>query len=245
VTAPALITATIITRNEEERIAGAITSLACCDEVVVIDSESTDRTREIAAAHGARVVIRPWGGYSAQKNFAAEVAAFDWILSIDADERLSAELAAEITAWKSNPTGYGGSMPRRAFYLGRWIRHSGWYPDRKVRLYNRTNARWSGQIHEALETAGPPTPFAADLLHIPYRDWSEHIQRIDRYTRLAAASAKAAGKTGSYARLALAPALSFLKSYVLRAGFLDGWRGAAIAYASARYVFLRELRILR
>src|SRR5262249_29446528 len=132
------ITGTIITFNEESRIAEAIASLACCDEVVVVDSDSTDRTREIAEQAGARGIRRNWKGYSDQKNFAAEQAQHDWILSVDADERVSIELADEIVKWKKSgtavPSAAAFSMPRLVFYLGRWIKHSGWYPDRKIRL---------------------------------------------------------------------------------------------------------------
>jgi glycosyltransferase involved in cell wall biosynthesis len=240
------ITGAIITHNEENRIAEAISSLSCCDEVLVVDSGSTVRTREIAERCGARVLTRAWDGYSGQKNFAAAEARHDWILSLDADERVSAELAGEIAQWKRSAEGAGGSMPRRVFYLGAWIRHSGWYPDRKLRLYDRRRGRWRGDfVHETLEIDGPIVPFAADLLHFPYRSWEDHRQRIDRYTKLAAEAARKNGKRGNVLRLVLAPPLIFLKAFVLRAGFLDGWRGMLIASAGARYVFLRELRILR
>ena len=240
------ITGTIITHNEEGRIAEAISSLSCCDEVLVVDSGSTDRTCEIAARCGARVLSRAWDGYSRQKNFAAGEARHDWILSIDADERLSAELAGEIAQWRHSGQGAGGSMPRRVFYLGAWIRHSGWYPDRKLRLYDRRRGRWSGDfVHEALDVEGTIVRFSGDLLHFPYLDWKDHIQRIDRYTKLAAEAARANGKPGNVLRLLVAPPFTFLKAFVLRAGFLDGWRGALIAAAGARYVFQRELRILR
>ena len=241
------ITATIITRDEEAHIAGAIASLPCCDEVLVVDSGSTDGTREIAERCGARVIVREWDGYSNQKNFAASEARHDWILSLDADERLSVELANEIMKWKaSGETAAAVSMPRRAYYFGAWIRHSGWYPDRKVRLYDRRRAHWIGDyVHEALEVAGSIVPFRGDILHFPYQDWPDHLRRIDRYTRLAADGALASGKKGSYFRLIFGLPLSFLRTFVLRAGFLDGWRGAVIAAAGARYVFMRELRILR
>src|SRR5688500_12033785 len=137
VTSPIKLTGIIITHNEENRIAGAVLSLCCCDEVLVVDSNSTDRTREIAAGCGARVIVHAWEGYSAQKNFAAAEATHDWILSLDADERVTIELANDILRWKKSPEGAGASMPRRAFYLGKWIAHSGWYPDRKLRLYDR------------------------------------------------------------------------------------------------------------
>jgi glycosyltransferase involved in cell wall biosynthesis len=240
------ITATIITYNEQDHIAQAIASLSCCDEVLVVDSGSTDRTLEIAAEHGARVLSRNWEGYSSQKNFAAKEARHDWILSVDADEQLSAELSGEILKWKQSPAGAAGSMPRRSNYFGRWIRHSGWYPDRKIRLYDRRCARWRGDfVHEALEVDGTVTPLSGDLLHFPYRNWKDHMNRIDRYTRLAADAARSSGTKGRFLKLLIAPPLSFFKAFVLRGGFIDGWRGALIAYAAARYVFLRELRILR
>ena len=237
----------IITHNEERRIAEAIASLSCCDEVIVVDSGSTDRTREIAERCGARVVVRPWDGYSRQKNFAAAEAQHNWILSLDADERVSIELANAIRQWKQAPNGAAAaSMPRRAYYLGKWIGHSGWYPDRKIRLYDRRKARWKGDyVHEALDVMGTIYPLEGDLLHFPYADWPDHVQRIDRYTRLAADGARAAGKRGNVLRLLFAPPLTFIKAFILRAGFLDGWRGLLIAVAGARYVFLREFRILR
>ena len=244
------ISATIITYNEEDRIAGAIASLSCCDDVLVVDSESTDRTREIAERCGARVILRQWHGYSRQKNFAATEAAYDWILSIDADERVSAELSNDIVAWKAMDRGPNGpaafSMPRRVFYFGAWIGHSGWYPDRKVRLYDRRRGQWSGDfVHEALEVNGGISRFSGDLLHFPYRSWDEQMQRANRYTQLAAGAAKQSGQAGSPLRLLCGPPVSFIQTFILRGGFLDGWRGAAIAYAGARYVFIRELRILR
>jgi len=241
------ITAIIITRNEENRIAEAIASLACCDEVLVIDAESTDRTREIATACGARVMARPWQGFANQKNFGAEQARHDWILSVDADERPSIELANEIMAWKQRPPDSAArTMPRRAMYLGAWIRHSGWYPDRKTRLFDRRVARWHGDgVHESMVVGGTVAPFQGDLLHFPYRNWGDQVQRIDRYTQIASDAAHASGKRGNPLMLVAAPPMSFLRTFILRLGFLDGWRGAVIAYAAARYVFLRELRILR
>jgi glycosyltransferase involved in cell wall biosynthesis len=241
------ITATIITLNEEARIAEAIASLSCCDEVLVLDGGSQDRTREIAHERGARVIEHPWGGYSKQKNFAAEQASNDWILSIDADERLSMELADEIVEWKrgrARPLA-AVAMPRRAFYLGKWINHSGWRPDRKTRLYDRRYCRWEGVVHEWLRVDGQVGNFRGDLLHFPYRDWNDHVARIERYAELAAQAARFDGRRGSVLQLAFGPPLAFAKAFFLRAGFLDGWRGLAIAYMAARYVFRRQFRILR
>jgi len=243
------ITATIITLNEEDHIAEALASLACCDEIVVVDSGSTDRTREIASNRGVRVMTRTWQGYSPQKNFAADQASNDWILSIDADERLSIELADEIARWKKlvaiDPTVGAYSMPRRTFYLGKWIKHSGWYPDRKVRLYNRRHSHWEGTIHEDLKVDGSVERFSGDLLHFPFNDWEDQKLKIDKYTKLAAHEARTRGARGNIFSLVLGPPAAFIKSFFLRAGFLDGLHGFTIACTGARYVFLRQLRILR
>src|SRR5678815_2696246 len=187
------ISAIIITRNEERHIAEAISSLSCCDEIVVVDSESTDRTREIAEQGGARVIVHSWEGFARQKNFGAEQASHDWILSIDADERPSIELANEIMEWKRLPEqATAMSMPRRVMYLGAWIGRSGWYPDRKTRLFNRRSAQWQGDgVHESILVQGPVGQFRGDLLHYPCRNWADHLLRIDRYTRLAADAARA------------------------------------------------------
>jgi glycosyltransferase involved in cell wall biosynthesis len=241
------ISAIIISFNEENNIAEAIASLPFCDEVIVVDSGSTDRTCEIATASGARVIVHDWSGYTNQKNFAAGQVSNDWIFSLDADERVSMELADELVRWKKNPTDVSAmAMPRRAFYLGKWINHSGWYPDRKIRLYNRRHSRWIGDfVHERLQVDGRVGRFQGDLLHFPYREWQDHIERINRYTQLAADAARAGGRGANLLKLVLGPPLVFLKSSIVHAGFLDGWRGFAIAYMAARYVLQREFRILR
>jgi glycosyltransferase involved in cell wall biosynthesis len=195
------------------------------------------------------VITHPWEGYSRQKNFAAAQASHDWILSIDADERLSMELADEIAQWKRNPErdipALAFSMARRAFYLGKWINHSGWYPDRKVRLYDRRHCRWEGTVHEDLAIHGDLLELHGDLLHFPFTNWEHQKTKIDEYTKLAAKNARSRDIPRNAFSLIFGPPLIFVKNFVLRAGFLDGWRGGVIAYAGARYVFLRSLRILR
>src|SRR5918993_1232701 len=171
------ISATIIARDEERNIARAIESLRCCDEIIVVDSGSTDATMEIAANHGARVVEIPWRGYAAQKNSAAEIATHEWVLSIDADEALSEALEGDIWLLKKNgPKHDAYTMPRMAQYLGRWILHSGWYPDRKVRLYDRRKARWVGDyVHESVQVDGSIGHLESDLLHFTCDSLSEHL----------------------------------------------------------------------
>ena len=182
------ISATIITCDEERNVARAIESLRCCDEIVVVDSGSLDRTAEIAANLGARVIESPWRGYAQQKNLAAERSQHDWILSIDADEALSEALEGEIWQIKKNGPRFDAyTMPRLAQYLGRWILHSGWYPDRKVRLYNRRKARWVGDyVHESVHVDGSVGHLESDLLHFTCSSLSEHLKTLDRYTTLAA-----------------------------------------------------------
>lgn len=238
------ISATIVALNEERNIARAIRSLAACvDEIVVVDSGSSDRTREIAAGLGARVVEEAWRGYAAQKNFAAEIAANDWILSIDADEELTPALAAEIAALKSQPHRPdfdAWDMPRLARYLGRWIRHSGWYPDRKIRLYHRRRAAWQGEyVHESVQVSGTTGRLDADLLHFTCDSLSQHLRTLDRYTSLAAQALVASGKPVPFRRLVLDPPWTFVRSFAIQRGFLDGGHGFIIAVMASFYTFLK------
>src|SRR5580698_6925271 len=161
------ITATIITLNEERNIARAIESLRCCDQILVLDSGSVDRTVELAENLGAKVVEGSWRGYASQKNLAAEYAGNDWILSLDADEALSEALEGEIWNLKKRGPAYDAyTMPRMARYMGRWILHSGWYPDRKVRLYHRAKAKWAGKfVHESVAVMGRVGDLESNLLH--------------------------------------------------------------------------------
>lgn len=240
------ITATVITFNEEANIARALASLAWADEIIVVDSESRDRTVEIARRYTERVIVRAWPGYSAQKNFAAAEASHDWIFSLDADEQVSDKLRREIESLRQSatPTVAAYEMPRLAYYLGRWIRHSGWYPDWKLRLYDRRRARWVGEyVHEGVEVDGHVARLGGDLLHFTVESASAHHLRIDRYTTLAAAQAHAQGKRASVASVIVSPPLTFLRSYLFKLGFLDGAQGYAIARFAAHYAFLKNLKL--
>jgi len=235
------ISATIITRNEERNLPRAIESLRCCDEILVVDSGSTDRTVEIAERFGARVLEANWRGYAGQKNYASDQALHDWVLSLDADEALSEDLEGEIWALKKNgPTFDAYTVPRLAQYLGRWILHSGWYPDRKIRLFDRRKARWVGDyVHESVISEGRVGQLQGNLLHYTCQSLSEHMKTMNGYTTLAAEELAARGKRVSYRHLLLAPPWTFLKSYVLQRGFLDGVEGLAIAYMASLYTFLK------
>jgi glycosyltransferase involved in cell wall biosynthesis len=235
------ITATIITLNEERNIARAIESLRCADEILIVDSGSVDRTVELATNLGTRVIEANWRGFSAQKNWAAEQASHDWILSLDADEALSEALEAEI--WnlkKTGPRADAYTMPRLARYLGRWILHSGWYPDRKVRLYRRDRASFVGSfVHESVDVRGAVGSLENNLLHYTCDSLSEHVKTVDRYTTLAAQELAARKVKVPISRLIADPAWTFVKSYFLQRGFLDGFEGLTIAHMAAFYTFLK------
>jgi len=235
------VTAALITLNEAANVAAALASVAWADEILVIDSGSVDDTVSIARGAGARVEVRPWPGYSAQKNYAASIASHDWILSLDADERVTPSLAAEIRSLlASEPARRGYRIPRLSHYLGRWIRGTDWYPDYQLRLYDRRAGRWNGRlVHESVALDGEPGVLRSDLQHFPYRDISHHLATIDRYTTLAADEMRARGNVPSLAGVALHPPFAFLRNYILRRGFLNGSAGFTVSALNSYYVFLK------
>jgi glycosyltransferase involved in cell wall biosynthesis len=240
------ISATIITFNEEAQIRQCLESLQnVADEIVVVDSMSMDRTCEIAVSLGARVIQRAWTNYSDQKNFAASQTLHPWILSLDADECLSELLRTQLMEVKrTHPQVAAFCFPRKAFYLGRWIQHSGWYPDVKIRLYNKMLGQWRGDfVHESVEVSGPVQLIQADLLHFTCDSLSEHLVRMDRYTTLAAADLWRQGKRGRWSQLFFSPLATFVKTYFFQAGFLDGFQGMIIAIFAAYYNFLKYAKL--
>ena len=232
------LSATIITRNEARNIARAIRSLTCADEIIVIDSDSTDETASIARSLGARVIVHPFAGFAAQKTFASAQARHDWILSLDADEEVDARAQQAVMEWKaSSPHAAGYRWARCARYLGRWIRHSGWYPDYKLRLFDRRRGRWEGAyVHESVVVDGSVETLPGEILHYTCDSLEEHRERIEFYTDLAAREMLDRGQRAPLLTPWLMPSWVFLQTYLFRAGLLDGRQGFLIARMAARYV---------
>ena len=242
------LSVTIITRNEAADIGDALASVAWADEIVVVDSESTDDTAAIARRHNARVVVRPWPGYVDQKNHAASLASHDWILSLDADERVTPALAEEIKgvmARAPEAIGHGAfRIPRVTWHLGRWIRTTDWYPDHQLRLYDRRAAQWIGRyVHESLTVRGTTGRLRGELQHYAYRDLTDHLETIDRYTTYAARQMQEAGRRAGLLQIAGHPPLAFLRNYIARGGIRDGVPGFIISAMNAYYVFLKFAKL--
>ena len=239
------VTATVITFNEAANLRAALASLSWADEIVVVDSQSSDDTVAIAREVTDKVIIRPWTGYVEQKNFAAAQASHDWVFSLDADERVTPSLADEIKDLiQSGPTAPGYRVPRVTFHLGRWIRSTDWYPDHQLRFYDRRRARWTGRlVHESVKADGAVTDLRGELLHYAYRDVAHHSQTMDRYTSLAARQMFEDGQRAGWLDLAVHPPAAFLRNYLLRGGFRDGVPGLIVSAMNARYVGLKLAKL--
>jgi glycosyltransferase involved in cell wall biosynthesis len=241
------ISACLIVCNEEKNLARCLQSVApVVDEIVVVDSGSTDRTIDIARSFGARVIVQPWLGYVGQKNFALEQALHPWVLSIDADEELSPELAAAIARLRGDPAKdapgafNGYTVSRLVFYRGKWIRHGDWYPDRLVRLFRRAEARFSGgRVHEKLEIAGHHPLLPGELHHFTYTDPADRARRSATYAALWAQSAHEARRRTWPGIGASHAALRFVRGFIFKRGFLDGAAGFDVARGNAREVWLK------
>ena len=242
------ISACIITHNEADRIGACCDSLAFCDEILVVDSHSTDATREIAAARGARVIERDWPGYRSQREFAMQAAAHDWILAVDADERVSEPLRAELQGLRADIDAgadiAGATVPTLTNYFGRFLRHGNAWPDRHPRCYDRRRSRWQGyEIHERVSIDGPVRALHGWLEHFSYRDFGEHLRKMDRYAELMAQQMHANGRGASLAQVLFNPPWRFVRGYFIKRGCLDGWRGFVYHLVEAGYVRRKYLRL--
>ena len=239
------LSAVIITYNEARNIKRCIASLQdVTDEIVVVDSFSTDATPSICKGLGVQFHQREWKGYSKQKNYGNGLASNDWILSIDADEALSEELKSAILREKENGKGFNFSFNRLTNYCGKWIHHSGWYPDSKVRMFNRNRDDWKGEVHETLSVESKSVvKLKGDLLHYSYHSVSDHVKRTDKYSTLGASELFEKGKRASLFKLLFNPWLKFNRMYFLRLGFLDGMAGFTIALITAYGTFLKYIKL--
>jgi glycosyltransferase involved in cell wall biosynthesis len=238
------VTVTIITRNEAAHIEAALRSVAWADERIVVDAESTDDTVALAEPLADRVVVRRWTGYADQKNVAAGLATHDWILSLDADERVTPALAREVRATLAAPTGQGYRIARVTWHLGRWIRSTDWYPDWQLRLYDRRTGRWPPRrVHESVAVEGSVGRLRGEIQHYAYRDLSHHLATIDRYTTLAAQDLAEAGHRTGPARIAAHTCAAFLRNYALRRGFRDGAPGLLVSLMNTHYVFMKLAKL--
>jgi len=244
------ISATIITLNEEANIRDACESLAWADEIIVVDSGSTDKTREIAQACGARVIENDWPGFAAQKQFAAEQSLYDWVFSLDADERVSEQLKtsiAELRRLDEPKLADGYRIPRRSYYQGRWIKGGGWYPDLQLRLFKKSRGRWEPRhIHESvkMDPGARLEKLSGDILHYSVRDSAHHHRMIgERYAPLAAQQMFEEGRRTTNLKIAAAAPAAFVRSYFLKGGFRDGLAGISIASFAAHHAFLKNLML--
>jgi len=249
-------TACLITFNEEDNIKAALESIGFADEIIVVDSHSTDRTRELALGFRGRsrdgreieprVIERDWPGHVEQKNFAIDQARHDWVLCLDADERVSSRLRKEIESvlGGDSPEFDGYTMPRRTHYLGRWILRGGWYPDRKLRLFRKSRGRWSGiNPHDHVKVRGRTQNLQGDLYHFSYRDIADHLRTINLFTDIASKEKQKRRVRYPLARMLIQPPYKFFKMYFLKQGFRDGTPGFIIAILGMFYVFLKYAKL--
>jgi glycosyltransferase involved in cell wall biosynthesis len=240
------LSAVLIAQNEEKTIADALASVSFCDEIVLVDSGSSDRTCELARAAGARVIVNaPWPGFVAQRDLAVRAARHDWVLALDADERVSPALLAEVQALRARGCEAAGyRIPRVAFYLGRSIRGTDWYPDWQVRLFDRRRAAWQGDlVHESVAVRGPVGRLHGELEHFPYADISDHLRKIDSYTTLWARQAYAAGRSSGLAFIFAGATWAFFRNYVLKRGFLLGGAGLLVSVLNTHYTFVKLAKL--
>jgi glycosyltransferase involved in cell wall biosynthesis len=242
------LSAVIITYNEEKNIKRCIQSLqGVVDEIIVLDSFSNDETKAIALKMGVQFHERVWEGYSNSKNYANQLAKYDYIFSIDADECLSSELMTSIIEFKKLAPSDLAILNRMTNYCGTWIKHCGWYPDRKIRLFDKRKVKWEGDIHETLNLNDSQKPYFlnGDLLHYSYYTKADHFAQIEKFTTIAAASEFKKGKRSNLGKACLSALIKFVQAYFFRLGLLDGWAGFLVCKRSAYASYLKYYKILQ
>lgn len=239
------LSAVLITRNEESNIERCLASLGFCDEIIVVDANSEDRTRELAAKYTTQVITAAWKGYTEQRNYAASLAKNDWILSIDADEEVSPGLLQEIAALDFSTSPYSAFLiPRKNIHLGRWIRYGGWYPNRLVRLFKKSAGNWIGEeLHEKWDTQGQTGRLENPLVHYSFTGIADQVDRNNHYSTLGALRLKKEGRQFSLFKLITKTFSKFLETYILKAGFRDGYPGFIISVSAAYSVFLKWAKL--
>jgi glycosyltransferase involved in cell wall biosynthesis len=238
------ISVAIITFNEEDRLPACLAMLGFADEVVVVDSGSSDRTAEIATKSGAKVFNKVWQGFGAQKQFAIDQCGSEWVLIVDADERLPPETAAEIEKIVHSSSNTAYSLPRKNYFLGRWIRHAGWWPDRTVRLFKRGTAHMPPKlVHESLVVTGSVGELVNPIIHYPFRNLAHMMKKMDTYSSAGAAELYQSGKKSSYGKAFFRAAWAFFYNYLIRRGILDGGPGLVIAVSDAVNKFFKYVKL--
>ena len=242
----ATLSVIVITKNEEHNIVDCLESVKWADEIVVVDSGSDDKTVELARRYSQKVYVKPWEGYGASKNFALEQCTGEWILWLDADERVMGTLGDEVQSiLKQHITDFVGfEVSRKAFFLGKWIRHCGWYPGYVLRLFRRGSGRWSdNKVHEHLELAGKTGKLKSDLLHYTDPNLWHYFDKFNRYTTLAAEELAGQGERFQLSQLMVRPVWLFVRMYFLKSGFLDGIQGFILCVLSSCYVFTKYAKL--
>lgn len=234
----------MITLNEERNIGRALDSVKFADEIVICDSQSTDRTTEIAREHGALIVTKQFAGFGAAKQAALDRLTTDWVLVLDADEEVDEEARESIQQALSEPRADGYEIKRRSLFLGRWLKHSGWYPDWILRLFRRDRGRFSdNQVHESVVVTGAIGKIEGHLLHYTDPDIDHYLRKLNRYTLLSAQELHEAGRKFSLLKLLFSPSAVFLKRYIFKLGFLDGIQGFLLAIFSGYHVFCKYAKL--
>lgn len=240
-----LLSVIIITKNEQDNIENCLESVKWADEIIVVDSGSTDKTEEICKKYTDKFYVKDWPGFGVQKQRALELASYEWVLSIDADERIMSELREEIiTVVKADSTHSGYEIPRLSHYLDKGIRHAGWYPDYTLRLVKKDKSHFSEDIvHERLIVDGEVGRLSHHFMHFPYQNIAHHLQKLNQYSSLSAQKMFDGGKRVGWIKVFVKTLFGFFRAYILRKGFLDGWAGLVVSLSTALSVYFKYIKL--